>query len=175
MNLKKWALIAEVTGGIAIVLSLIFVGIEVRQSSEAQLQGSTQAVVSEYNAGVRLISTDRELACIYGLGMEDIESLAGLEQIRFSAYLLSVVNALQQMHTLNAQGSIDTAVWSGFESQMREIVSYPGFRQWFAVRRHWYSADFQAYADSLRNESQTITPTFSAGKACASMRRQTSE
>jgi hypothetical protein len=33
-NLQKWALVAEIIGGIAVVLSLIFVGVGVRQSSE---------------------------------------------------------------------------------------------------------------------------------------------
>ena len=35
-KLQKWALIAEVIGAVAIVVSLIFVGFEVRQGAEAQ-------------------------------------------------------------------------------------------------------------------------------------------
>ena len=34
MKLERWALIAEIVGGVAIVLSLIFVGLQVRQSAE---------------------------------------------------------------------------------------------------------------------------------------------
>ena len=34
MDLKKWALLAEVLGGIAVVISLIFVGLQVQQSNE---------------------------------------------------------------------------------------------------------------------------------------------
>ena len=33
-RLQKWALVAEIVGGLAVVLSLIFVGLEIRQSSE---------------------------------------------------------------------------------------------------------------------------------------------
>jgi len=33
-SLQKWALIAEIIGGFAVVLSLLFVGFEIRQSSE---------------------------------------------------------------------------------------------------------------------------------------------
>lgn len=32
-NLQRWALIAEIVGGFAVVLLLIFVGLEIRQSS----------------------------------------------------------------------------------------------------------------------------------------------
>jgi len=47
-SLQKWALIAEIVGGIAIVLSLAFVGFQIRQGSE-QTELNTRAVeVSAY-------------------------------------------------------------------------------------------------------------------------------
>ena len=33
-NLQRWALVAEIVGGIAVVLSLVFVGFQIQQSSE---------------------------------------------------------------------------------------------------------------------------------------------
>ena len=39
-NLQKWALIAEIVGGIAIIFSLIFVGLEIRQTSEETAQNT---------------------------------------------------------------------------------------------------------------------------------------
>ena len=41
--LKKWALVAEIIGGIAIVLSLLFVGFQIRQEAE-QTRLNTRAV-----------------------------------------------------------------------------------------------------------------------------------
>jgi hypothetical protein len=47
-SLQKWALVAEIVGGIAIVLSLAFVGFQIRQGS-AQTELNTRAVeVSAY-------------------------------------------------------------------------------------------------------------------------------
>lgn len=52
MKLEKWALIAEIVGGIAIVVSLIFVGYEVRQNTQAtQIAAYQQLIngISEFN------------------------------------------------------------------------------------------------------------------------------
>ncbi|MBL4869322.1 MAG: hypothetical protein JKX72_00035 [Robiginitomaculum sp.] len=47
-SLQKWALVAEIVGGVAIVLSLAFVGFQIRQGSE-QTELNTRAVeVSAY-------------------------------------------------------------------------------------------------------------------------------
>ena len=48
MKLQKWGLVADVVSAIAVVLSLIFVGLQVKQNSDAQTQTGTQAVISEY-------------------------------------------------------------------------------------------------------------------------------
>jgi len=47
-SLKKWALVAEILGGLSVVLSLIFVGVQIRQGSE-QTELNTRAVeISAY-------------------------------------------------------------------------------------------------------------------------------
>ena len=56
-NLQRWALIAEIVGGIAVVLSLIFVGLEIRQSSEETLQNTRALEVSAYQDLISQIST----------------------------------------------------------------------------------------------------------------------
>ena len=152
MKLESWGLIAEVVSAIAVVLSLIFVGLQVRQNSKAQIQTGTQAVVSEYNDGIRALSADPELVCLYVRGTQDYSSLSGAERIRFSSYFLSMFNVQQQIHRLRRDGAIDKDIWSGFDAQLKDVVRLPGVYQWFETRAHWYGHDFRAYIESARSE-----------------------
>ena len=43
-RLQKWALIAEVIGAVAVVISLIFVGIELRSNTEATRAATREAI-----------------------------------------------------------------------------------------------------------------------------------
>ncbi len=160
MSLEKWALIAEIVGGLAIVLSLIFVGIEVRQTRESQVQTGTQAIISEYNASIRGIATNPDLACIYARGVQDYLALSALERLRLSAFLVSVLNAEQQIFGLFRQGAVDPEAWRGFDAQMGELLRLPGVQQWYATREHWYGPAFREYVESIHDAPPSSTPVI---------------
>ena len=48
MKLEKWALIAEIIGGIAIVLSLVFVGIEIRRNTNAAYAATYDQILADH-------------------------------------------------------------------------------------------------------------------------------
>lgn len=149
MKLKKWALVAEIVGGITIVLSLIFVGYEIQRNSQAQIQATTQNVVSEYNATLQSLSESVELACIYARGIQDFSGLAGADQVRLSAYLLRWNRVVEDIFYLESDGAVESRIWSAIERQQREVAQLPGFQQWFSLRKHWMSPDYQAYVSEL--------------------------
>jgi len=153
MKIQKWGLVAEVVSAIAVVLSLIFVGLQVKQNSDAQTQTGTQAVITEYNNGVRALSTDSELVCIYLRGAHDYLALSGAERVRFSSFFLSMFNVQQQIYRLRLNGEIDEDIGSGLDAQLKDIVRLPGVYQWFESRANWYGRDFRAYIESARSET----------------------
>jgi hypothetical protein len=152
MNLQSWSPIADVVSAIAVVLSLIFVGLQIKQNSNAQVQTGTQAALSEFNEGIRALSADSEFACIYLRGAHDYSSLSGVERVRFSSFFISMFNVQQQIYRLRLEGAIDADTWAGFDSQLKDVVRLPGVYQWFETRASWYGHDFRAYLESAKNE-----------------------
>ncbi|MFO7587463.1 MAG: hypothetical protein R6X22_05260 [Gemmatimonadota bacterium] len=148
--------VGELVATLAVVLSVIFVGIEIRQNSEAQIRAATQAAVSDYIGSLERITDNGDVACLYVKGVQDYHALSGSERLRFSAFYMSFYYQLQQMHRLAEEGSIDAETWSGFEGLLRETTRYPGVRQWFEVRRSWFGPAFQAYIDGLMRESPPL-------------------
>ena len=64
MKLKKYARSAEIIGRLAVVLDLIFVGLELRQNTLMQRVTATQALVVDYENAIDTIGQDAETACI---------------------------------------------------------------------------------------------------------------
>ena len=56
-NLQKWALVAEIVGGVAVILSLIFVGLEIRQTSEETALNTRAIEASAYQDLVNQINS----------------------------------------------------------------------------------------------------------------------
>jgi len=55
-ELQRWALIAEIVGGLAVVMSLIFVGLEVRQTAEETALNTQSIRASAYQDLVQQLS-----------------------------------------------------------------------------------------------------------------------
>ncbi len=127
--LSKIHQVVELIAATAVVASLVFVGYEVQQNSEAQIQTTTEAVVRDFVGAIRSLSTNADMACIYASGVQDFGSLSGSERLRLSAYLLGVFYAIQEMHNLAEQGSIDPGIWRGFDATTQEVMPLPGVRQ----------------------------------------------
>ena len=96
-NLQRWALIAEIIGGIAVVFSLVFVGLEVRQSSEETALNTRAIEVNAYQdliAQILLLNSlfigDPALSELWAstYDCEELESRADYEQL--IRYFLSV-------------------------------------------------------------------------------------
>ncbi len=147
---------AEIIVAVAVVISVIFVGLEVRQNSRAQILSTTQNAVSDYIGSLEALAENPSLACLYVRAVQDYDGLSGSERLRFSAFYMSTYYQLQEMHRLAGEGAIDADTWTGFHALLTETTRYPGVRQWFAQRRSWFSERFQAYIDQLIAEATAV-------------------
>ena len=159
--MSRWPLdrvlkFGELIAAIAVVVSVIFVSVEIRQNSTAQVQSTTQSVVSDYIGSLERLVEFPDMTCLYIRGAQDYASLSGSERLRFSAYYMSTYYQLQEMHRLSEEGSIDDDTWSGFHGLLTETTRYPGVRQWFSDRRDWFSVRFQGYIDGLMRANPPI-------------------
>ena len=148
--------IGELLVAIAVVISVVFVAVEIRQNSEAQIRSTTQEAVANYISSLERMVDNPDFSCLYIRGVQDYRALSGADRLRFSAYYMSTYYQLQEMFQFSEQGSIDADTWSGFLGLLTETTRYPGVRQWFSDRRHWFSSDFQAYVDKLIQENLPI-------------------
>lgn len=162
--IRAWPLdrmlkIGELVAAAAVVVSVVFVGIQISQSRDAQVQATTQGAVSDYVGSLELLADNREFACLYTRGVADFEGLDAAGRLRFSAFYMSTYLQLQEMHRLADRGAIDADTWAGFHGLLQETTRYPGVRQWFAIRRTWFSARFQAYVDELMQQTPSLEGT----------------
>ena len=83
-----------------------------------------------------------------------------------SAYLLGTFYAVQEMHNLAEQGSINPGTWRGFDRTAQENMMLSGVRQWFALRRHRFSEDFQLYLEEKTLQPSPVNPMNYDDSAC---------
>jgi hypothetical protein len=143
------------------VASLIFVGLEVRNSGnavEAQLANSIAAGFAEFNY---LIASDPEIARIEYLGFRNPDALTGPETIRASAIIRGLLGHYRQIHSLYEAGILTEAEWSRHALDMNRVIRLPGGKLMFD-RNRGYSEKFRK--DLSRFDTHEMPDLSSLGR-----------
>ncbi len=137
--LQEYALIAEIISGIAIIISLIFVGIQIQRNTKAT-QASTFQAIADLDINLLLsFGNSRELAQLISTFREDPDSLTEKEQNHgfylFGAEVRHVENLflqyenkmLSEKHWQSRKALVDGIVLSG---GFGALLQHP-FRKYF--------------------------------------------
>jgi hypothetical protein len=82
-RLTELAALAEIVAAVALILSLVYVGREVRQNTAATEGATYQEMVRASNEYLLTVATDSSLAAIVSRGGSDPASLNGEEGLRY--------------------------------------------------------------------------------------------
>jgi len=125
-NIQTYALIAEIIGAIAILISLIFVGLEVRQSNTLvktnALRESTQIWTGEY---VKAFGNEESTAFIRKAANQ-YDSLSKDEQGRFYALMMGFVGAFDNIYNQHEAGTLRDEVFYSIALAYYGLIGLPG-------------------------------------------------
>ncbi len=91
MKLKNYALMAEIAGGVAVVLSLVFVGFQIKGSSDLLAAQAVFDLRESNSLMSRDLVTNAELSEMAYRGYNDYASLDGVEKWRFGFWVEEVL------------------------------------------------------------------------------------
>lgn len=149
MNLEQASLVAQIVQGIAVIASLIFVGVQLRQATAAIRASSSEAHAALYTELVHSIIDNEDFARIWSVGLSDPKSLREEEWVRFVAYSSALFRQYETSRVQWQNGRLDNEHWHTVEKQAISFGHMPGLKAAWKVRGHWYSPDFRAWFEGL--------------------------
>jgi hypothetical protein len=147
MTLENIYFIGQTIAAVAIVVSLIYVGLQVRQNTTATRTASAQAYVTSDNEIVGLINASPKLADILHEGANGLSTLKGGDLIRFMAFHDLVFISFQSFHLQWKKGALDEALWVTYKQSFIDLLQQKGQQEWWTIRRHWFNSEFQDYVE----------------------------
>ena len=75
MTLDQLAGIGEIIGGIAVVISLVYLAIQIRRNTEAERTSTYQSIVSDFGALNNTMASTPELSHLFVQAMENYHQL----------------------------------------------------------------------------------------------------
>jgi hypothetical protein len=147
MSLDQLANIAEISAAALLIVSLIYVGIQIKQNTKATQISTSQTFVDTFSKAVLEISRGKEFTDIYWRGLSGLSNLRGSETAAFGAWAINIFRIWESCYFQWRDGVLDDRLWTGWEAQFRDLFGYPGIREMWSVRRHQFNEEFREYAD----------------------------
>ena len=149
MKLSEWAQIAEIIGGTAIIASLIFVGLQVRENTRITMLTSDRAL-DQQNLALNLSVTDsNDFAAILVRAELDRDDLEAAERARFDNYCFSRFGGYENVIANRTEGFIPDDEYNVWATHFKYRFDKPGYQQFWNEYRHGYFPDFRAWVDEL--------------------------
>jgi len=142
MTLQDLGSLGELISGIAVVISLIYLAIQIRQNTRSAWETAWHSGLRELQQFRSLIAQDPEVARVYREGLRDLKSLSDDDRWRFGALMQSIYSVFETAFRTRTEGlfqdQLDSIVWT---------ASRPGAREWWSKGKRLYSPEFQRLID----------------------------
>ena len=147
-NLDKIHKVGELIAAAAVVLSLIFVGYEIRQNNETQKRLTTRSLARDWGYAVESLQ-ESELACIYFRMWNGSGDLTEREQVQINMLFWRVFKVHEEIHYQYLDGEMDESVWTGFKNTIASSAANQAFRDWWADYRVTFGDRFRGHMDTM--------------------------
>jgi hypothetical protein len=145
MSIQDWAAIGEMVGAIAVVVSLIYVGVQLRQNTLATRVITSQAFVQTHHAAITPIVQEPAFRDIYWRGLAGVSNLHGSELAAFGAWTGDLIRAWESFYFQWKAHAFEDPMWFGWNRQYFDLFGYPGIQEVWKIRCHHFSAEFREF------------------------------
>ena len=154
-NLESLANLGEIIGAITVVVSLIYLAVQVRQNTRAQQTENFSRALDRVAAIQATLSQDPETSVIFSKGVSDPSDLTSRERMQFTWTMYELFGAFEFMFLASKTNAIPEEIWRRWSSAVAWWLSYSGVQAWWSVRPIPFSESFTSYIDSLLENNPT--------------------
>lgn len=151
MDLQDFGNIGEFISAFFIIISVIYLAIQVRESSRATRFDSL-ARIRTYTSEAQKILTNPDSARIWRVGLAEPEALSEDERISFYNILTLTINNVDLRKTYELANGITNAFGADTDS-VTVFCGYPGFQRWWRNARKTYGPSMIDYVEASIKEA----------------------
>lgn len=142
MSIENLGNLGEFFSSIAVLISLVYLAMQIKRSTETARTSTYQSVVSDFGALNHAMATAPELSNLFVNGMENFESLSADEKARISQLFFVTFHNFENMYYQFRKGYLENDLWVGWKRLMLTYHARPGFQTWWAMRSDVFSPSF---------------------------------
>lgn len=149
LDLSDWANVAEIAAATGVIVSLIFVGLQLRSNTEAT-QAATREAINQKDMAYLALRLDSSVLATAHAKLSNGEALSPLEESQLVHQ--EYVNFISFEHSFYQyrKGALESEEWLRHENIVRlQIQGNDQAQKMWAQKQHTFSRPFQELVDSF--------------------------
>ena len=160
LTLSQLADLGELIGGLAVVASLVYLALQIRQNTRT-VRGSTLHLNTDLWASLFLRLAEPDIARAYVAGMAGRPDMKPLHYTQFFFICRAMFLGYENQYYQVRQGVLDRETYEAYQRAIAtQFLAFPGFRIWWQQSRSVFSPAFAEHIDAMvaaTPESDTAT------------------
>ena len=148
MNWDAIGAIAEILGSLTVVIMIVYLTIQIRQSRTAAKSVSTNQTRSAVVEVIGAISSNTDAMKTYSHGLRDRASLEIHERLRFDLIIFQTLRVSETIFLEYQEGLVSKELWEAQWRGEKEILSTLGGRESWLAQKYFVSKTFMEWVDA---------------------------
>ena len=150
--------IGEFVGALAVILSVLYLGTQIRQNTKAIRASSYQSITTHLADVNRSVVEDADVARLLEVGLTDPEQLSSHDLQRLGALIASRLRHYESIYFHYTEGLLEAGVWLAHLSVLSEMLANPGAAMIWRQSAHGFPEKFAVEVHRIISEPST-TPS----------------
>ncbi len=139
MELQAYTLIAEVVGAVAVVLTLIYLAIQLRQNTKALRTSAYQGMVANSMQILTTLLADPERAQFFLRVQSNPGQITEEDGVRWHWFMLAAFRHWDNLYYQYRTGALETEMWEGYDHLMTNWLQNQAWSEWFMEHEESFS------------------------------------
>ena len=157
MNWEAINASAQFISSIAVVISLWYLAVQVHRSNRIAKLSAQEAATTALRDVTRPFTENTEVARIWRIGLENLDSLNAEEVARFFHAAFQFLKAMETIHFHHVYGLMEEQIWRGWSNLYKHYLATPGLRFYWETRYDLFSERFQQFIRELDLPKDRLT------------------
>lgn len=144
MDLETLARVSEIASGLAVVVSLIYLGFQVRQNTHAMRANTYNTVTANSVAILSPMYANAEFAEYLDRMQSQPETATSADRPRFHFNMLTAFRHWDNLYYQNRHGMLEPEMWQSYDRTMTGWIANATWRDWFQKNTQLFSSSLQA-------------------------------
>ncbi len=148
MTLQDLGNVGEFLGAVAVLVSLIYLALQIRQNTTTVRAGTSAAISESLARLLEVVGSDPRTARLWIRGLGGDPSLDPWDVLQFGLLFGSYMRRIENAYYQQLRGFVDSEQWQTTERTLSSVMGAMGGKSWWARSRHIYSDRFAMYVDT---------------------------